>query len=152
MPCPALPGRVHRALHAGLVAVEPQVYQAMVADQQGLKRAVRELCAAVGVEPPPAAAAAAPGAASSPNKVATEAAASTEAPWALPGRKTLKDETQEASRRWGARPGRGGAACQQQGPGPESASVCLSFGIHALMCLCGANALAVCRSRLTPRR
>ncbi|GIL42392.1 hypothetical protein Vafri_370, partial [Volvox africanus] len=82
----------------GMVPLEPHL-ENLVAEQHGIKRAVRELCAAIGVSPPPAVAAVAalaePVATVSPKRV--EPAAPAE-PWGQPGRKTLKEETQEVKR------------------------------------------------------
>ncbi|KXZ54829.1 hypothetical protein GPECTOR_4g900 [Gonium pectorale] len=79
-----------------IAPLEPQL-EAMLAEQHGLKRAVRELCAAVGVTPPPAAAPAPEMPATAITVVAQEPPAEV-APWGQPGRKALKEETQEVKR------------------------------------------------------
>ncbi|GLC51910.1 hypothetical protein PLESTB_000561900 [Pleodorina starrii] len=85
----------------GMVPLEPHL-ENLAAEQHGLKRAVRELCAAIGVAPPPAIAAAVaepPPPAPAAVLAVVAPRASEPEPWGQPGRpKTLKEETQEVKR------------------------------------------------------
>lgn len=68
-----------------------------MAEQHGIKQAFRELCAAIGVAPPPAIVPVAPPPAA-PVVVQPQSRSETVEPWGQPGRKTLKEETQEVKR------------------------------------------------------
>ncbi|EFJ51151.1 hypothetical protein VOLCADRAFT_87941 [Volvox carteri f. nagariensis] len=83
---------------SGVVPLEPHL-ENLAAEQHGLKRAVRELCAAIGVPPPPALAAAEPSPLPSPPAASpTRVEPTANEPWGQPGRKTIKEETQEVKR------------------------------------------------------